>query len=98
MWGCGPPKSRNLIAEAVWKDKPKKVTVLYAKSEEGRGHQSSTGHVKPGVKQGGPPPKAKYYLLTDREEYREGKVKKKNPWRGVKENLKPYAYKQWERK
>ena len=24
-------------------------------------HQSSTGHVKPGMKQGGPPPKAKYY-------------------------------------
>ena len=39
-------------------------------------HQSSTGHVKPGVKQGGPPPKAKYYLLTDREQYREGKVKR----------------------
>ena len=39
-------------------------------------HQSSTGHGKSGVKQGGPPPKAKYYLLTDREEYREGKVKR----------------------
>ena len=39
-------------------------------------HQSSTGHVKPGVKQGGPPPKAKYYPVTDREEYREGKVKR----------------------
>ena len=41
-----------------------------------RSIQSSTGHVKPGVKQGGPPPKAKYYLLTDREQYREGKVKR----------------------
>ena len=30
-------------------------------------HQSSTGHVKPGMKQGGPPPKAKYYPVTDRE-------------------------------
>ena len=28
-------------------------------------------------------------------EYREGKVKR-TPVRGVKENLKPYAYKQWE--
>ena len=38
-------------------------------------HQSSTGHVKPGMKQGGPPPKAKYYPVTDSEQYREGKVK-----------------------
>ena len=39
-------------------------------------HQSSTGHVKPGMKQGGPPPKAKYDPVTDREKYREGKVKR----------------------
>ena len=39
-------------------------------------HQSSAGHVKPGMKQGGPPPKAKYYPVTDREQYREGKVKR----------------------
>jgi len=26
---------------------------------------SSAGHVESGVKQGGPPPKAKYYLMTD---------------------------------
>ena len=39
-------------------------------------HQSTTGHVKPGGKQGGPPPKAKYYLVTDSEQYREGKVKR----------------------
>ena len=38
--------------------------------------QSRTGHVKPGLKQGGPPPKAKYYLVTDSEQYREGKVKR----------------------
>ena len=40
------------------------------------GTQSTAGHVKPGGKQGGPPPKAKYYLVTDREQYREGKVKR----------------------
>ena len=28
-------------------------------------HQSTTRHVKPCGKQGGPPPKAKYYLMTD---------------------------------
>ena len=36
---------------------------------------STTRHEKPGGKTGGPPPKAKYYLVTDREQYREGKVK-----------------------
>ena len=30
--------------------------------------QSTTRHVKPCGKQGGPPPKAKYYLMTDSEE------------------------------
>ena len=29
--------------------------------------QSTTRHVKPCGKQGGPPPKAKYYLMTDSE-------------------------------
>ena len=30
--------------------------------------QSTTGHEKPRGKQGGPPPKAKYYLATDSEQ------------------------------
>ena len=38
--------------------------------------QSTTGHEESGGKQGGPPPKAKYYPVTDREKYREGKVKR----------------------
>ena len=38
--------------------------------------QSTTRHEKSCGKQGGPPPKAKYYLVTDSEEYREGKVKR----------------------
>ena len=38
--------------------------------------QSTAGHVKPGGKTGGPPSKPKYYLVTDREEYCEGKVKR----------------------
>ena len=37
---------------------------------------STTRHEKPGGKTGGPPSKAKYYLVTDREQYREGKVKR----------------------
>jgi hypothetical protein len=36
---------------------------------------SSTGHVESCVKLGRPLSKAKYSLATDREQYREGKVK-----------------------
>ena len=38
--------------------------------------QSTAGHVKPGGKQGGPPSNPKYYSMTDRAEYCEGKVKR----------------------
>ena len=38
--------------------------------------KSTTGHEKSGGNIGGPPPKAKYYSVTDREQYREGKVKR----------------------
>ena len=58
---------------------------------------SSVGHEESCVNQGGPPSKAKYYLLTDSEQVPWGKGEK-NPWRGVKENLKPYAYRKRERK
>ena len=56
---------------------------------------SSTGHVKPGVNLCRPRHKAKYTISTDREEYREGKVKR-TPVRGVKKNLKLDAYKRSE--
>ena len=36
---------------------------------------SRTGHVKSCLNLGGPPPKAKYEIATDRGKYREGKVK-----------------------
>ena len=77
MWGCGPltkqeADSRSCL-ERQTEEGNSPVREISGKAEW---HQSSTGHVKPGVKQGGPPPKAKYYLLTDREEYREGKVKR----------------------
>ena len=48
------------------------------------------------MKNGGPPPKAKYYLVTDSEAVPWGKGEK-NPGRGVKENLKPYVYKHTKR-
>ncbi len=51
--------------------------------------------MKPCPNVGGPPSKPKYSSVTDSEEYREGKVKS-TPMRGVKQILKPDAYKQWE--
>ena len=38
--------------------------------------QSTAGHVKPGGNVGGPSSKPKYYLVTDREQYCEGTVKR----------------------
>ncbi len=35
-------------------------------AEAGGRIRSTTGHGEPRGKQGGPPPKAKYYLVTDR--------------------------------
>ena len=54
--------------------------------------QSTAGHVKPGGTEGGPPSKPKYYLMTDRGAVPGGKGEK-HPGRGVKQNLKPCAYK-----
>ena len=44
------------------------------------------------MKEEGPPSKAKYYQVTDREQVPRGKGEK-DPGRGVKENLKPCVYK-----
>ncbi len=54
-------------------------------------YPSKTGHVEPGLNLGGPSPKAKYSLATDSEKVARAKDEK-NPGRGVKKNLKPYAY------
>ena len=56
---------------------------------------SRAGHVISCLNMGGPSSKAKYYLTTDSEPVPRGKGEK-NPGRGVKKNLKPCAYKQWE--
>ena len=60
------------------------------------GIRSNAGHVEPCMNIGGPSPKAKYDLVTDRVLVPRGNGEK-HPGRGVKENLKPYAYKQRER-
>ena len=56
---------------------------------------STTRHVKPCGKLGGPPSKAKNFQRPIAHKYREGKVKS-TPTRGVKQFMKPDAYKQWE--
>ena len=62
-------KKIKLLAEEGWKAAPQKVIVLYVKTSLSQaGIQSTTGHEKSCGKQGGPPPKAKYYLVTDSEE------------------------------
>ena len=53
------------------------MKALYAKEKTlPDSHPSSTGHVEPGVNQGGPSPKAKYYLATDSEQVRRLKNEK----------------------
>ena len=56
---------------------------------------STAGHVEPCGNLPGPSGKAKYCLRPIVNQYREGKVKR-TPARGVKQYLKPHAYKQWE--
>ena len=53
------------------------------------------GHVKSRVNLRGPPRKAKYSCVTDSEIVLRRKGEKNPRW-GVKENMKPFADKQWE--
>lgn len=67
------------------------------KPEAPRSFPSRTGHVKPCLNPGGPSSKTKYYLVTDSESVPRGKGEK-NPGEGSEIDLKPYTYKQSERK
>ena len=49
---------------------------VYEKRVKASRIQSSARHEESRMKERGPSRKAKYYLVTDREEYREGKVKR----------------------
>jgi hypothetical protein len=79
----------------VWKGGPQRVTAPYGKPA----HASSSraGHEPSCLNMGGPPSKPKYSSVTDSEpvQYREGKVKS-TAMSGVKQFLKPDAYKQSE--
>ncbi len=58
---------------------------------------SKAGHVKSCLKMGDHPPSLSTPQRPIANQYREGKVKS-TPTRGVKQFLKPDAYKQWEPK
>ena len=76
--------------------KAKRVTLPYPKLwRKPSKHLSTSGHVESWRNYRGPSRKAKYSFVTDREPVPWGKGEK-NPGRGVKENLKPYAYKKSE--
>ena len=49
---------------------------VYERKVEISGIQSSARHEKSRMKERGPSRKAKYYLVTDSDKYREGKVKR----------------------
>ena len=56
----------DLLAELLWKLKPQRVTVPYAKAvSPPEGYLSRSGHVKPRLNLRGPSRKAKYSLTTD---------------------------------
>ena len=66
------------VAERAWNGGPERVRVLYAKPcvEKLLWYPSRPGHVESRLNLGGPSSKAKYELVTDSGEYREGKVKR----------------------
>ena len=73
-----------IYRKSLWKEAPQKVIALYSKYIIiGRVFLSRFGHVKSGLNLGGPPSKAKKYIRSIVNKYREGKVKR-TPGRGVK--------------
>ena len=65
--GYGPRKGDKELSEWFWESQPKRVKASYDNKKEPGGIRSTAGHEKPCRKEGGPPPKAKYYPVTDSE-------------------------------
>ena len=66
--GLGPAKRHTCAAEAAWKGGAKEGDRPVGEAHGSpAGIQSTTRHEKSCGKTGGPPPKAKYYLMTDSE-------------------------------
>ena len=64
-WGKGLQKRPEGLAEWFWESQPERVKAPYAKARRSGRIRSTTRHVEPCRKSGGPPPKAKYSLVTD---------------------------------
>ena len=60
----------------AWEGQSKSVRITYAKCKAGKLYPEYCGAREIPWEYGGPPSKPKYYLVTDREEYCEGKVKR----------------------
>ena len=59
----------------AWEGQSESVRITYAKCKAGKLYPEYCGTREIPWEYGGPPSKPKYYLVTDREEYCEGKVK-----------------------
>ena len=53
------------VKERFWEIRPERVKAPYMKTIGSSSIQRTARHEKPCGKSGGPPPKAKYYLVTD---------------------------------
>ena len=90
-------KVKNNVSRITREGKPKKVKVLYTKTEWRRDKSRVVRDTRNLVwKSGDHSVRLNTTLVTDREQVPWGNGEK-DPGRGVKENLKPYVYKQIER-
>ena len=62
--------------ERFWDSRPERVRAPYTKTEEDERDPEYHETRETLWEIGGPPPKAKYYPVTDSVQYREGKVKR----------------------
>ena len=65
MLGLRTANVNRFVSGTVWEVRPERVKVSYMKAIGSGRIQSTARHVEPCGKSGGPPPKAKYSLVTD---------------------------------
>ena len=65
MLGLRTAYVNRIVSGTVWEVRPERVKAPYMKTIGSSRIQSTARHEKPCGKSGGPPPKAKYSLVTD---------------------------------
>ena len=65
MMGLRTAERTVWLMERFWESLPERVKAPYMKARRRSRIQSTARHEEPCGKSGGPPPKAKYYLVTD---------------------------------